>query len=145
MRVLRQICSLTNMNLKSVAQRLGASSVIVIGIAGVVGVLVSILAMVGGLSQMMTGTGRADRAIVVSTGASFETLSNITREATQTILDGPGIKRGIDGKPLASREALAIVRLPLKRNGENAHVSLRGVSEGGLGVLLEIIFAEGRL
>ncbi|HTB90429.1 MAG TPA: hypothetical protein VK743_20855, partial [Steroidobacteraceae bacterium] len=74
------------MNLRSVPQRLGASSVIVIGIAGVVGVLVSILAMVGGLSQMINSTARADRAIVVSTGAGFETLSNITREASETIL-----------------------------------------------------------
>ena len=145
MNVLKQIAAVTLMNIRSVPQRLGASSVIVIGIAGVVGVLVSILAMVGGLSQMMTGTGRADRAIVVSTGASFETLSNITREATQTILDGPGIKRGIDGKPLASREALAIVRLPLKRGGENANVSLRGVSEAGLAVRPEIQLVEGRL
>jgi putative ABC transport system permease protein len=144
MNVLKQIAAVTLMNIRSVPQRLGASSVIVIGIAGVVGVLVSILAMVGGLSQMMTGTGRADRAIVVSMGASFETLSNITREATQTILDGPGIKRGIDGKPLASREALAIVRLPLKRSGGSANVSLRGMGEAGLAVRPEIHLVEGR-
>ena len=62
------------MNMKSLPQRLGASSVIVIGIAGVVGVLVGILAMVGGLTQMMTGTARSDRAIVVSNGASYETF-----------------------------------------------------------------------
>src|SRR6202789_4553131 len=134
MRVLRQIGSVTLMNLKSVPQRLGASSVIVIGIAGVVGVLVSILAMVGGLSQMMTSTGRAHRAIVVSGGASFVTLSNITRQAAQTILDAPGIKRGSDGKPLASRDALAIVRLPLKRGGNSGNVSLRGVSGAGSAV-----------
>jgi putative ABC transport system permease protein len=145
MRVLRQIGSVTMMNLKSVPQRLGASSVIVIGIAGVVGVLVSILAMVGGLSQMMTSTGRADRAIVVSAGAGFETLSNITREATQTILDAPGIKLGIDRKPLASAEALAIVRLPLKRGGDSSNASLRGVSGAGLAVRPEIHLIEGRL
>jgi putative ABC transport system permease protein len=145
MRVLKQIATVTLMNIKSVPQRLGASSVIVIGIAGVVGVLVSILAMVGGLSQMMTSTGRADRAIVVSTGASFETLSNITRAATQTILDGPGIKHGSDGKPLASAEALAIIRLPLKRGGNSGNVSLRGVSEAALAVRPEIHLVEGRL
>jgi putative ABC transport system permease protein len=145
MNALKQIAAVTLMNIRSVPQRLGASSVIVIGIAGVVGVLVSILAMVGGLSQMMTSTGRADRAIVVSAGASFETLSNITREAAQTILDGPGIKIGIDGKPLASVEALAIVRLPLKRGSNSGNVSLRGVSEAGLAVRPEIQLVEGRL
>jgi len=145
MSVLKQIGSVTMMNLKSVPQRLGASSVIVIGIAGVVGVLVSILAMVGGLSQMMTSTERADRAIVVSTGAGFETLSNITREATQIISDAPGVKHRSDGKPLTSPDALAIVRLPLKRGGNGGNVSLRGVSEAGLAVRPEIQLVEGRL
>jgi putative ABC transport system permease protein len=145
MGVLNQIGSVTRMNLRSVPQRIGASSVIVIGIAGVVGVLVSILAMVGGLSQMINSTARPDRAIVVSTGAGFETLSNITREASETILDAPGIKHGGDGKLLASAEALAIVRLPLKRSTDSANVSLRGVSEGGLAVHPEIRLVEGRL
>jgi len=65
----------------------------------------------------------------VSTGASFETLSNMTRDAVETIADAPGIKHGIDGKPLISAEALAIVRLPLKRADNSGNVSLRGVNE----------------
>jgi putative ABC transport system permease protein len=145
MRILKQIGSVTRMNLRSVPLRVGASSVIVIGIAGVVGVLVSILAMVGGLSQMMNSTARGDRAIVVSTGAGFETLSNITREASETILDAPGIKHGRDGKLLASAEALAIVRLPLKRSADSGNASLRGVSEVGLAVHPEIRLVEGRV
>jgi putative ABC transport system permease protein len=145
MRVLKQIGSVTLMNLRSVPQRLGASSVIVIGIAGVVGVLVSILAMVGGLAQMINSTARADRSIVVSTGAGFETLSNITREASETISDAPGIKHGADGKLLASAEALAIVRLPLKRSADSGNASLRGLSEGGLAVHPEIRIVEGRV
>src|SRR5579872_6070798 len=123
MQALKQIAAVTRMNIRSVPQRLGASSVIVIGIAGVVGVLVSILAMVGGLSQMMYSTARADRAMVVSTGASFETLSNITREEAEIIADAPGIKRGADGKPLVSAEALAVVRLPLKRGRDSGNVA----------------------
>lgn len=145
MRALKQIAAVTLLNLRSVPQRLGASSVIVIGIAGVVGVLVSILAMVGGLSQMMYRTARADRAIVVSTGASFETLSNIAREAAEAIVDAPGIKHGADTKPMASAEALAIVRLPLKRSGHSGNVALRGVGEAGFAVHPEIHLVEGRL
>jgi putative ABC transport system permease protein len=145
MPALKQIVSVTLMNIKSVPQRLGASSVIVIGIAGVVGVLVSILAMVAGLSQMMSRTERADRAIVVSTGASFETLSNIPRDAFATIADSPGIKRGTDGKPLISAEALAIVRMPLKRGNNSGNVSLRGVTETSFAVRPELRLVEGRL
>src|ERR1700676_4388479 len=144
MGVLKQTAAVTLMNIRSVPHRLGASSVIVIGIAGVVGVLVSILAMVGGLSQMMNSTERADRAIVVSTGASFETLNNIPGEGTHTISDAPGIKHRSDGKPLASPDALAIVRLPLKRGLNSGNVSLRGVSDAGLDVRPEIQLVEGR-
>jgi putative ABC transport system permease protein len=143
--MLKQIASVTLMNIKSVPQRMGASSVIVIGIAGVVGVLVSILAMVEGLSHMMSSTERADRAMVVSTGASYETLSNLSREGVQIIADAPGIKRGLDGKPLASAEALAVVRLPLKQGGHSANVSLRGVSQAALEVRREVRLVEGRL
>jgi putative ABC transport system permease protein len=145
MSALKQIAAVTAMNLKSVPQRLGASSVIVIGIAGVVGVLVSILALVSGLSQMMSGTERADRAIVVSTGAGYETLSNLTREAIQTIADAPGVQRGADGKPLASADVLSILRLPLKRGGSDGNVSLRGVSESAFAVRPETQVVEGRL
>ena len=95
MHVLKQISAITRMNLRSVPLRPGTSSVVVIGIAGVVGVLVSMLAMVTGLSQTMTSTGRSDRAIVLGTGSSFEILSSLSREATQTILDARGIRRGM--------------------------------------------------
>jgi putative ABC transport system permease protein len=133
------------MNLKSVPERLGASSVIVIGIAGVVGVLVSILAMVAGLSQMMQSTGHADRAIVMSTGASFEVASNIPREAALSIANAPGIRRGTDGQPIASAEALAIIRLPLRQNGSSGNLSLRGVTSEAFALRPEIRLAEGRM
>jgi len=81
----------------------------------------------------------------VRTGAGFETLSNITREASEIILDAPGIKHGIDGKPLASAEALSIVRLPLKRGANSGNVSLRGLSAGGLAVHPEVRLVEGRV
>jgi putative ABC transport system permease protein len=141
----RQIAVITLMNLKSLPQRLGASCVIVIGIAGVVGVLVSILAMVNGLSQMMTGTGRMDRAIVVSTGASYETLSNISREEALTIQDAPGIKKGAEGEPVASAEALAVVNVPLKSAEGSGNVPLRGVGQAALLLRPEIRLTQGRM
>jgi putative ABC transport system permease protein len=145
MNALRQIAVITLMNLKSLPQRLGASCVIVIGIAGVVGVLVSILAMVNGLSQMMTGTGRMDRAIVVSTGASYETLSNISREEALTIQDAPGIKKGAEGEPVASAEALAVVNVPLKSAEGSGNVPLRGVGQAALLLRPEIRLTQGRM
>ena len=143
MHVLKQISAVTLLNIKSVPMRLGASSVVVIGIAGVVGVLVSILAMVAGFTQMMTSTGRPDRAIVIGTGTSFEVLSNLSREATRTVLDAPGIKRGADGKPVASVEALAIVRGVLK-DGSSANLPLRGAGPEAFVLRPELRILEGR-
>jgi putative ABC transport system permease protein len=145
MNTLKQIGPISLMNLKSIPLRLGSSGVIVIGIAGVVGVLISILAMVDGLTQMTTRSVRSDRVIVVSTGANFETMSNISREAAAIIGDAPGIKRDPEGKPLVSAEALAIVRLPLKQAQEDGNVGLRGVSETAFRVRPELTLSAGRL
>ncbi|HEY5761505.1 MAG TPA: ABC transporter permease, partial [Steroidobacter sp.] len=143
MYVLKQISAITRMNLRSIPLRPGTSSVVVIGIAGVVGVLVSMLAMVTGLSQTMTSTGRLDRAIVMGTGSSFEILSNLSRETTQTILDAPGIRRGTDARPVVSIEAVAIVRSVLN-DGNTANVPLRGVGPGIFTLRPELRIVEGR-
>src|SRR5690349_1639910 len=60
----RQATSVASVGISTLRQRLGASAVIVIGIAGVVGVLVALLAMAEGYSQTLRATGSADTAIV---------------------------------------------------------------------------------
>lgn len=144
MNVMQQTWAVTHMNLRSLRLRLGASSVIVVGIAGVVGVLVSILAMVAGLSQMMSSNGRSDRAIVLSTGSSFEMLSDLSRTATWKIVNAPGVRRGTDGKPLASVEALVVVRGVLQ-DGSPANLSLRGAEPEIFLVRPELRMVEGRV
>jgi putative ABC transport system permease protein len=143
MQLLKQIAAVTRLNLRCLPLRLGASSVIVVGIAGVVGVLVSILALVAGLSQMMSSNGRSDRAIVISTGSSFEMLSSLPRATIWTIKSAPGIRRGTDGQALASAEALAVVRGVLK-DGSPANLSLRGAGPELFQVRPELRIVEGR-
>ena len=75
MKFFRQIASVTMMNLRSLPHRLGTSLVIVIGIAGVVAVLVSVLAMSTGMLRTMQNAGRDDRAIVLRNGSAAETVS----------------------------------------------------------------------
>ena len=58
----KQTTAVTAMNLKTLPTRLWSSLVIVLGVAGVVGVIVSVLAMVTGLAASMEHAGRADRA-----------------------------------------------------------------------------------
>ena len=63
MSALKQVCAVTLMGLQNIPNRLGASLVVVVGMACVVGVLVSILSMSTGFMQMVGKTGRSDRAI----------------------------------------------------------------------------------
>src|SRR5688572_20456868 len=102
MNTFKQIGAIGAMNLRSIPQRMGTSSVIVIGIAGVVAVLLSVMAMAVGIMGTISSTGRADRAIVLRAGSTAELQSSITRDAVMTISNAPGIKRGTDGKPLIS-------------------------------------------
>jgi len=54
--MLGQIYEITLMNLRNLPSRLGSSSVIIVGIAGVVAVLVSILAMATGFRAALEST-----------------------------------------------------------------------------------------
>ncbi len=107
MNLFRQIGAVTAMNFRSLPQRVGTSIVIVIGIAGVVAVLVSVLAMSTGMLETMENSGRDDRAIVLRNGSASESGSALARDAARLIADAPGVKRDSDGKPIASAEVAA--------------------------------------
>src|ERR1700733_7340068 len=137
MNALSQIAAVSAMNIRSLPQRIGPSSVVVIGIAGVVAVLISVLAMSTGLVKTLENTGPDNRAIVVSTGANVELFSVLTSEETLAIADSPGIQKSPDGRALASPETLMIVNL-FKRDGSEAGAPLRGITQQGLAVHPEI-------
>src|SRR5881394_109782 len=65
----RRAASVANVGISTLGQRLGSSAVIVVGIAGVVGVLVAMLAMAEGYAETLRKTGSEDTALVLR-GAS---------------------------------------------------------------------------
>ena len=141
----RQIFAVTLMNLRSVPQRLGTSLVIVVGIAGVVAVLISVLAMATGFRQTVAGSGRGDRAVVLRGGSNSELSSTLARDATLTILDAPGVRKGDNGRPIGSAEAVVIVELPKKGSDTGANVTLRGVGSEVLALRPEVRLVAGRM
>jgi putative ABC transport system permease protein len=143
MNALRQIVAVSRMNLRSLPQRIGSSSVVIVGIAGVVAVLVSVLAMSSGLIKTIEASVPWDRAIVVRTGASAELTSSLTGEEILAIGDSAGIAQGPDGSKLVSPETLMTVNL-VKRDGEEASAPIRGVSPQGFAVHPEIKVIAGR-
>ena len=141
----RQVGAVVGMSLQSLPQRWGSSSVIVIGMAGVVGVLLGLLAMVTGFEKTLGATGREDRAIVLRGGSDSELASSISRENALTILDAAGVKRNAEGKAIGSADVVVIVDLPKKSNDSGANVTIRGVGPQGLAVRPEIRLVEGRM
>src|SRR3989475_6583709 len=111
---LNQVVHVTLINLRSLPQRLGTSLVVVVGIAGVVGVLVSVLAMGEGFRHTLASTGRPGRVIMLRAGSDAELSSGVDRDQTTLLAALPAIARDGSGRPLASAELVVMVDLPRK-------------------------------
>jgi putative ABC transport system permease protein len=142
---LKQMIAVTGMNLRNVPNRLGTSSVVVIGIAGVVGVLVSVFGMTDSISRTLAATGHSDRAIVLRGGATSEIASTLDVDAVQTISDAPGIRRTEDGNAAATADVIGAVNLFRREDGTRAGLTVRGMSPRGFAVRPELELVEGRL
>jgi len=128
----------------SLPQRWGASSVIVVGIAGVVGVLVAMLAMGEGFKATLDQTGSDDTAIILRGGSQAETNSVITRDQAPLISNLPGIRKGVNGKPLVSAELSQVINLPSKADGTDSNVQFRGVGPEAWEARENLRIVEGR-
>lgn len=145
MSIARQIAAVTWIGLRTIPARLGASLVVVVSMACVVAVVISILSMSFGFARTMRNSGRDDRAIVLSQGALYEYVSNLSRDNANTIINADGIRKTADGKPIASAEALAYAVVTKKSDGLDAYVSMRGISAEGLALRPEIKLIAGRM
>lgn len=143
--MLSQILAITGLNLRSVPQRWGPSLVIVIGLAGVVAVFTALLAMAQGFATTLQDAGRTDNAIVLRGGSGAELNSGFGGDTATLIKLGPGIRKGSDGKPLASGEIIVITELMKKGETVNgANVTLRGVEPASFELRPQLKIIEGR-
>jgi putative ABC transport system permease protein len=141
----KQLAAVISMSLQTLPQRIGASSVIVIGIAGVVAVLVSVLAMGAGFRHTLADSGRPDRAIILRGGSDTELSSNLTRTDVDTISNAPGLAKDADGKAALSAELVTVVNIPKIDTGTDANVTLRGAGLRLAEVRPELKIVEGRM
>ncbi|MEO7936020.1 MAG: ABC transporter permease [Dokdonella sp.] len=143
-RIGRQAAAVTWVGVSTLRQRLGASSVIIVGIAGVVGVLVALLAMGDGLQKTLKSTGDTETAIVLRGGASAELSSGVSREDATQIAQSAGILRDAEGKPITSGELVVVANLPKKSTGTDANVEIRGVGPQVWALRPNVKIIEGR-
>jgi putative ABC transport system permease protein len=135
--VFAQIREITLMNLRNLPSRLGSSSVIVVGIAGVVAVLVSILAMAAGFRAALESTGAPDRAIVMRGGSGGELSSGISQEGVNIVAQMEGIAQ-------TSGELYTIADVPKRSSGTPANLVVRGVEQSAFAIRPELAIVEGR-
>jgi putative ABC transport system permease protein len=142
----RQAASVTAVGISTLRQRAGSCAVIVIGIAGVVGVLVALLAMGEGYSQTLRKTGSADTAIVMRGASAAEVMSVLDRDSVTLIPQAAGIAKDAKGQPLASPELVVAANLPLKGGSadDEGSVQLRGVGEQAWAVRPQVKIIAGR-
>ena len=135
--MLGQVLEITLMNLKNLPSRLGSSAVIVVGIAGVVGVMVAILAMAAGFRATLDRGGEPDRAIVLRGGSDSE-LSSAVSIAEMNVVSS------MEGVELASGELYTVADVPKRSTGLDANLIVRGVTPAAFDLHQAVQVVEGR-
>jgi putative ABC transport system permease protein len=143
--MLRPIAAVTLLSLKSVPQRLGASIVVVVGIAAVVGVLVAVFTMAGSLTGSLLGVGRDDRAVVLRTGSNFEGASMLPLDTAAKVAAAPGVARTPAGRSAVTADVVTSVNRPRRSGSTLRALGVRGVGAENFAVRPEIVLVEGRL
>jgi putative ABC transport system permease protein len=142
---LRQIVSVTMLNLKNLPSRLGPSLVIVAGMAAAIGVLISILSLAAGYAELQRRTGDPGRAIILLQTADTEGSGAISRGILGDILAAPGIARDKDGA-MADPEYVSILLVNRRAAGSPpALLTLRGMGRKALAVRPELKIVAGRM
>lgn len=139
---LLQITAATLMNLRAIPARLGASLVLVIGTAGVVAVLVALLAMAKGFEATLREAGQPDRAMILRAGSISELNGSIPLQQAQIIENNPAIARDAKGSLIAGETFVSLTMT--RRNGRLASVPLRGVSSMSFAVRPHVNIVAGR-
>ncbi len=131
-------------NARSLLVRRWTSVFTAAGIGLVVAVTLLLSGLVGGLQQMLVGTGDPDNLVVLRKGATNDGSSFLTRDAVQIVRALPGIAPGSDGRPLVSPE---IVNQPFirTRDGGRENVLVRGVEPAAFEVHRGVRLVEGRM
>jgi putative ABC transport system permease protein len=141
---LKQTLAVTLLNLRTIPQRLGSSGVAIVGIAGVVIVLVSVLSIAQGFAYAMEASGSPVRALVMRSGADSEMTSGLGGAQVDLIKQAPGLRR--DGQAgMASAELYVIIDIPKISTNTGANVPLRGIEPPATTVRDEFSIAEGRM
>ncbi len=144
MRILEQIWAITAMNLRALPQRAGTAAVSVVGIAGVVLIIVSVLSISEGFRRTLELAGSDRIAVVLRGNSSSELASSFDEEQVRLIEQAPGIARDARG-PIVSAELYTTVDQPKRTTGTPANAPLRGMEPAGARTREHFALVAGRM
>jgi putative ABC transport system permease protein len=143
-RVGQQSWSVTTVGIATIPQRLGSSSVVIVGIAGVVGVLVALLSMAAGFEATLRETGSNDTVIVTRAGAQTELNSVVDHDTAVVVSQATQVLHNASGQPIASPELVVVASLLKKSDGLDANVEIRGIGEQAWELRPNVKMIQGR-
>lgn len=119
-------------NIRNLVERKTTTLMTAIGIGLTVAVLVTVLALVEGLSSVFAKSGDPRQVLVLRKGTDAELTSTVSSDSYQIIRRLPGIAMNKDGEPMVSPEGLTVVNLPSVDSPEGMNVTVRGLLPIGL-------------
>lgn len=139
----RQALAISFLNLRQIPSRLGASFVVLVGMAGVVGVTVALLATARGFESTLAGTAHADRVLILRAGSTLELNGSIPRSDASIIEHLPGIAHDAKGPRIAG-ETFVTMSLPRRDGSDDGMAPFRGVSPRSFDLRPELTIVRGR-
>jgi len=139
----QQTWSVARVGIATLPQRFGASAVVVVGLAGVVGVRVALRAMGAGFEATLRQTGTDDSVIVMQAGAQSELNSAVTPETVALVSQAPQVLKNAEERSIVSPE-LVLTAMLQNKGGHDANVVIRGVGERAWDLWPHVRIAEGR-
>ena len=133
----RQTLDITVMNLRNILSRKGSSSIIVVGIAGVVAVVVGLLSMSEGIESALNETSHPDRVLVMRNGTQDEITGWLSATEVNAL-------NGMDGIRTVSGELVVVVDLVTRETGKPGVAVARGVEASAREVRPELKLVAGR-
>ena len=121
-------------NLRNLIVRKTTTIMTALGIGLTVAVLVADLALVEGLRTAFKATGHPQQILVLRKGSNAELNSSVTREALQILKSKPGLAVNETGEAMASPEILSVINLPSVDSPNGMNLTVRGVSQTGIGM-----------
>ena len=141
---LRQALIVSVHNFATLRRRLGPSLSAVVGFAGVVLVMLSVLSIRSGFRATLAATGSPDVAIVLHGGAGTEVNSILGHDAARLSAEAPGVVHDAHGA-LVAPQLLTQVNLTKRSSGTIAAVPFRGVTAATLRLDRRVHIVRGRM